>query len=282
MNEDKMSEALLRQFLLGKVDDKERQRIESLFVTDALARERVLVAEEVFIEDYLEDCLSPSDRKSFLSRYGNTPQQQRKLRIARSIKEWSRLNAEADTELISTSFSLRSIWSCLHSPLRMQPVFVTPLATAMIAIVVVAVWLTGKMEQRNRHLAIEQELARLNTPSSLAEPSSQTFSLTPVSERSAAPQADLKLNSDIQQIELRFLWIRTERYPTYRAVLHRVRDGESFTINNLQAENAGRYAIRIKLPAHLLTRGLYRVEVSGIAEDGTVDFAEEAILSVKE
>lgn len=276
MNEDTLSAALLRQFLLGKVDDRERQRIESLFVTNAVARERVLTAEEDIIEDYLEDCLTPEDQESFLSRYSNTPQQRRKLRIAKSIKEWAMLNAEVNAELTTTSFSPRSIWNCLRTPLRMQPVFVTPLATAMIAIVVTAVWLSGKMEQRNRHLVIEQELARLNSPSNLNEPSSQTFSLTPVSERSVTPQVELKLSSDVQQIDLRFLWIRTERYPAYRAVLRRVRDGESFTINNLQAEDAGSYAIRIKLPTHILTRGLYRVEVSGIAADGTEDLAEEA------
>ena len=280
MNENTLSEVLLRQFLLGKVDDKQRQRIQSLFVTDALAREKVLAAEENFIEDYLEDCLTPADRESFLSRYGSTPQQQRKLRVAKSIKEWAMLNAEVNAEIAEPCFSLRSIWSRLRAPLQMQPVFVTPIATATIAIVFIAVWLTGQMEQRNRHSAIEQELARLNSPSNLRETFPQTFSLTPGLERSETSPAEVKLRSDIQHVELRFLWLREKRYAVYRAILRRVSDGELFTIDNLQAESAGGYAIRIKLPAHILERGLYRVEVSGIAVDGRVDLSEESTFFV--
>ena len=277
MNEYIVSGALLRQFLLGKVDDKERQRIESLFVTDARSRERILAAEEDFIEDYLEDCLKPVDRENFLSRYGDTLEKQRKLRIARSIKEWAiKEGAVVNTPVTAAPFSPLAIWNRLRAPLQMQPVFVTPIATAMIAIVVICVWLSGKMEQRNRHLAIEQELARLNSPSNLRETVPHTLLLTPVSVRSAAGQAELKLRSDMQQIELRFLWIRKERYPVYRALVRRESDGELFTLDNLQAENAGGYAIRIKLPVHILTRGFYRVEVSGVAADGTVDLSEES------
>ena len=44
MKEESVTDGLLRQFLLGRVDDEERQRIESLFITDPQSRERVLAA----------------------------------------------------------------------------------------------------------------------------------------------------------------------------------------------------------------------------------------------
>ena len=34
MKEELLTDALLREFLLGKVDEEERERIESLFLTD--------------------------------------------------------------------------------------------------------------------------------------------------------------------------------------------------------------------------------------------------------
>ena len=34
MKEELLTEALLREFLLGKVDEEERERIEDLFLTD--------------------------------------------------------------------------------------------------------------------------------------------------------------------------------------------------------------------------------------------------------
>src|SRR4029079_9023821 len=89
MSEEPVSDALLRQFLLGQVDDQERQRLESMFVTGALSRERVMAAEQHLLDDFLENSLTPEDRERFLSQYGETRDEQRKLRIAMSIQEWA-------------------------------------------------------------------------------------------------------------------------------------------------------------------------------------------------
>jgi len=72
VKEEILPDALLREFLLGKVGDEERVRIESLFLTDPEAREKILVIEQELTEDYLEDSLSAEDREKFLSRYGQT------------------------------------------------------------------------------------------------------------------------------------------------------------------------------------------------------------------
>ena len=64
MNEEILTDALLREFLLGKVDDEEVARIESLFLTDSEARERVLVIEQELIEDYLENSLTAKTESS--------------------------------------------------------------------------------------------------------------------------------------------------------------------------------------------------------------------------
>src|SRR5690348_17070311 len=89
MKEEAATDALLRQFLLGTVADEERQRIESVFLTDPRMRERVLAAEQQLIDDYLEESLSTADQERFLSQYGETVAQRRKLRIAQSIHEWA-------------------------------------------------------------------------------------------------------------------------------------------------------------------------------------------------
>jgi hypothetical protein len=86
-DETAITDALVRQYLLGYVDDEERQRIESLFLTDSKMRERLLVIEQDLVEDYLEDFLTPADKERFLLHYAQTPKQQRKLRITKSIKD---------------------------------------------------------------------------------------------------------------------------------------------------------------------------------------------------
>src|SRR6185503_8468225 len=89
VKDETVSDVLLREFLLGSVDEDERERIEDVFLTDSQARERMLVVEQELIEEYLEGALTTADREKFLSRYAQTAEQRRKLRITKSIKDWA-------------------------------------------------------------------------------------------------------------------------------------------------------------------------------------------------
>src|SRR2546421_5714239 len=89
MKEEFVTDAEIRQFLLGSVDDSERRRIEGVFMSDTEFNQRVLIAEEDLIEDYLEHSLAPVERDKFLAQYGHAPEQQRRLRIRRSIKDYA-------------------------------------------------------------------------------------------------------------------------------------------------------------------------------------------------
>jgi hypothetical protein len=161
--------------------------------------------------------------------------------------------------------------------LRLKPRFVVPIAiTIVIAIVLAIVWLNSREEQR-KHLAIEQELAQLNSPASMREvpPQITPFDLRPVSVRSGQPEAELKIPVEIRFIELRLPWIQTERYSLYQAEVRRVGDREAFTISNPQAESNGRYTIRLRLPAQMLTRGDYQIKLTGVSTDGSAKSSEE-------
>ncbi len=260
---------------MGNVDDEERQRIESLFLTDPLSRDKVLAAEQDLIEDYLDDCLTTADKERFLLHYADTPTQRRKLRIGKTIQDWANMEAT----ITPTAPGAISIWSRLRAGMRLKPVFVIPIAvTAVIAIVVAAVWVNRKTEPPGT----DQELARLNAPSSLREvpPQMSPLELAPVSVRSVESHNELITRSDVRVVELRLLWIQKERYPTYQAVVRRFDDDKSFNLRNLQPENNGGHKIRIRLPAQILTRGLYQILLSGVAADGTVSASEEYTLTV--
>jgi len=273
MKEDSVTDALLREFLLGKLADADRERMEGLFLTDSATRERVLVLEQDLIDDYLEDSLSQEDKERFLSRYAQTDEQRRKLRITGAIKDWAVREARAPHPAAPTL----SVWSRIWTWLRLKPRFVVPIAiTIVIAIILAIVWLNSREEQR-KHLAIEQELAQLNSPASLREvpPQITPFDLRPVSVRSGQPQAELKIPVEIRFIELRLPWIQTEHYPMYQAEVRRLRDRKSFKISNLQAQSNGRYTIRLRLPAQLLTSGNYQINLTGVTANGTLSFSEE-------
>lgn len=276
MKEEPITDALLRQFLLGKVNDDERQQIESLFITDSSMRERVLAVEQDLAEDYLEDSLTPEDKEIFLARYASTPEQQRKLRITKSIKDWAVTNAAAGMRTPGAT----SGWSRLLDRLRLKPIFLVPIAvTLLIAVVISVVWLNSRRELRNRHLALEQELASLNSPASLREtlPQMTALELAPVSLRSGASQS-LNRAASVQTMDLHLVWIQKEQYPTYKAVIGRVGDErETLTVSGLQAENK---RIHLRLPMTYLTPGTYRIDLTGIAADGTSNLTEEYTFTV--
>src|SRR5215212_186703 len=278
MKEESVTDALLREFLLGKLADQDRERIEGLFLTDSPTRERVLALEQDLIDDYLEDSLSQGDKERFLSRYAQTDEQRRKLRITGAIKDWAVREARAPHPAAPTV----SVWSRFWTWLQLKPRFVVPIAVILvIAVVLAIVGLNSRKEQR-KHLATEHELAQLNSPTSLREapPEMTSFDLRPVSVRGVEPQAELNIPAGIRFIELQLPWIQNERYSMYQAEIRRVGDSESFTISNLQAESNGRYTIRLRLPAQMLTRGHYQINLTGIAADGSANSSEEYSFAV--
>jgi hypothetical protein len=278
MKQDILTEALLRQFLLGKVDDQERERIESLFLTDSQARERVLAAEQDLVEDYLEDSLTAADKELFLECFGQTFAQRRQLQIKKSIKVWA-VRESASTQVVPEKISG---WAHLQQRLRLKPALVIPIVvTAMVVIVVVASWLSSRREQQ----AIEQELAHLNTPASLREvlPNMSPVDFSPVAVRSDAKETELKKTTAVQTFELRLPWTSENRYSSYRAEILRVDNAERFTIPPLlQAETDRASTIRLRLPARLLHRGHYKLRLSGINPDGSVGSTQEYVFAVSE
>ena len=268
MNDETVTDALLREFLLGKVNEEERQQIESLFLTDPQLKERVLGVEQDLIEDYLEGALSADDADRFVSRYAQTPEQRRKLRITKSIKDWA-MAAAAQPQPATVTY-----WHRLRQRFRSKPAFVIPLVvTALVVIVVAAIWLSRRAE----HSAIEQELAQLNAPSNVQE-LPVSLELSPVTPRGIESQS-LNLRAQRGVVVLRLVWIQTEKYPSYQASIRRVGDNKFDTVGNLQPENDGR-AIRIKLPAHLLSRGTYQITLTGLAPDGSTSPTAEYTFNV--
>lgn len=270
MKEEFMTEASLREYLLGKMDDAERERIENLFLTDSQAKERLLAAEQDLIEDYLEDSLSSEDKKRFLSIFAQTDEQRRKLRITKSIKDWALTEASVPQPVPAKESSLSRFFAML----RLQPAFAVSVVLVMALGVVLFFFWSDSRSERQRRVAIEQELTAYNSPERLREvpPNLSTLDLRPGTLRSVERERELRLVEN-QVVELHLPWIQKERYATYQAELRRSGDDESFTIRNVRADDSG--AIRLRIPPQFLRRGQYQINLSGITPDGSPGLAEQ-------
>ncbi len=278
MTKEPVTDALARRFLLGEVADEERRQIETLFLSDQETRNRILVAEEDLIEEFLEQSLTVSDLEKFLTQYGQTPQQKRKLRIARSIREYAAADAALVRRAPATS-RWRTVLSAL-GPGNLK-VFIPVAATLAIAVVIAGfclLQLNNRTQETKRRIAIEKELAELNAPATSSANPAQVSAivLSPLQVRSAQPQSEVTPRADLQVIELQLLWIQKEQYESYRAVVKRVGSSEEFTISNLHIEKKnGGSMVRVRLLRQILMRGSYQVNLSGIAANGTPEPAEE-------
>ena len=277
MKEVSRTDALIRQFLLGQLDGEDLERFENLFLTDSSTRERALASEQELIDDYLDDNLSQDEKERFLSRFAQTDEQRLQLRINGAIKDWAvKEVAVSEAEVKPPVFSRAQSW--FHfSPRVVVPITVT----IVIAVVLGTVWLSRRTEQR-KLLAVEQELASLNSAASLREtPSEMTsYELKPVSVRGVESQAGLIVPAGMGIVELNLPWIQNERYSAYQAEIRRVGDSESYTIPNLEAENNGGYTIRLRVPAQMLSKGQYKIDLTGVAANGLTSFSEEYLFAV--
>jgi hypothetical protein len=281
MKAETVTDALLREFLLGKVNEEERERIECLFLTDSQARERILAVEQDLIDDYLEQNLTSEDRERFVSRYEETAKQRLKLRIARSINDWAQRESPSTRPLPTSSSGGKSF----RTRLRLEPKLIIPIAAiVIIAIFVAALLLTRLTDQRKRErLAIEQELAQLNAPASLAETPSQMVSvdLLPVTTRSGQQQQEVKTGSQIRIVQFQLGLGQQQRYFTYQLEVRRLEAAESFVIPNLHDQKEGTY-VRLRLPTSILKRGQYEIELTGVSAGGSLNRLQDYTFTVVE
>lgn len=276
MTEELLTDALLREFLLGNLADEEHEQIESLFLTDPQVKERVLLAEQDLIENYLENSLNRAELERFLALYAQTEEQRQKLRITKSIKDW----AMTERQLPKAPPAPVSLWSRL-TRLHLKPVFLVPIAVmVVIGIVLAVVWLNSRRQESK---SIQLELAQLNAATSLRETPAQMQSveLRPVAVRTAEPRTELDLRSDTRIFEFRLPWIQKERFPTYQAKVRHLTADESFIVNNLPPDSALDYIVRLRFPSHLLQRGNYVIELSGLNAEGKPSLTEEYAFSVE-
>ena len=273
MKEEIPTDALLREFLLGMVDEDDRARIENLFLTDPEMRERVLATEQDLIEDYLEHNLSEDDEEKFLLLYAQTEEQRRKIQITASIKNWAAREARSPR----TPAAKVSVWDQLWTRLGLKPRFAVPIAvTCVIVIVLAIVWLHSR-KARQEHLAVEQQLAQLNSPENLRVvlPGTTLLDLRPGAFRGLESQTEVRIPAESPYIELHLYGTRPEQYSAYNAEVRRLRDGAIFKIPGLQPLVNGAYVIRLRLLPGVLTPGQYQVSLSGIAADGSESPSEE-------
>ncbi|HEX9959501.1 MAG TPA: tetratricopeptide repeat protein, partial [Pyrinomonadaceae bacterium] len=95
MNESPKERETLRKYLLGDLTDKEEMlRIEKKSLLDDDFDERLSIAEDELVDEYLDGSLPEPERRRFLKFFLISPERKEKLRLIRNLRKYAGKSAD--------------------------------------------------------------------------------------------------------------------------------------------------------------------------------------------
>jgi hypothetical protein len=271
MKETDEEEKVLRQYLLGELDEADQERVEELFLSDPSFQERLLITEDELVEDYLADELSQAEKVLFTNHFLATPEQRRKLGIADSLQRYIAAlpvpPAPASGDEVLQPGARKS--RIKNQPFWRNPLVFAPVSFALLLLMaLVAVWQVGIQQQRNRFAEIRRQFEQVNNqPVDATAPS---ILLTPLKVRGGGvPSTSLNADNADRQLWLQLI---TEEYQNYQVVLQKDGDTEQLPLSDRRAVVTPHgKAIPLRIPSRVLTPGVYIVKLNGIAGGGRIE-----------
>ena len=263
-----------RRFLLGFLDESERQIVAERLTTDADYLELVLQAESELMEDYLGDQLSEEERTRFDKYVLTNPQQVDQLNLTKGLRASATVRAASNSPPLAATIEPAST----RSPRGLNPLWASisdaklSITAILLVVVVVAgtiiVWRSHTSEINSAQLS--EELIKLNAQQSLtANAIYNGFIIGPLKGGLIRDEQDVKaftIPKTEELVQLR-LQIGTGAYQSFQAVLLTAENRELFTLPNLKATNiGGEKVVVIYLPAKILTPGDYQLRLSGLPQ----------------
>ena len=86
INQQNGDDRLLQRYLLGDLSEQEQDGIEELYFTDDDYLDKLLVAENELIDDYLRGKLSAAERRKFERNYLTTPEKRQRVQLDQRLR----------------------------------------------------------------------------------------------------------------------------------------------------------------------------------------------------
>lgn len=278
MEETKLRNTI-RKYLLGDLPEDERKILEERYLSDPDYQESVLIAEDELIDDYLDGLLDESEEQKFNTYFLATPQQRKKLRIARSIKRYAGTNKWVippdpnDAPIHDLPRPLKPrLWFEIRRPATLVPLLIAVFVVIIGSVVGVNQWRRARehREEQARHAQIEQQLVQANQSST--QPALSVL-LPPVTTRTAGDSNKFAAPQDDGMVELQMIVVG-EKYPNYQVSLQLPGVSQPVIIKQLNPPGPTGH-VTLRIPGHLLNRSSYQVQLFGVRADGSTEFAGE-------
>lgn len=130
----------IRRYLLGELSEDEREQFERRLMSEDDLYQQLLINEDDLIDEYVSGTLPEHDRGKFSRQFLQVPELRQDIRFAVALRNRAQKAAPQSTAEGSSKTSRRSLFDWLGT-FFMQPALGVALATALLAVVLFAVWL---------------------------------------------------------------------------------------------------------------------------------------------
>lgn len=261
---------MIRDYLLGTLDEKQQESIESRLLDDADFAEEVRRVRAELFDEYVTDGLPEESRQLFERRHLIADEGRQKLLFTKDLHAYA-------SRRRGGRLSVSWFWEFV----RFRKLYLAmPVAALLLFALSFTFWQVigpggSTREVSARRSALERELARLNSEEQAATVTNAppgavvSATLAPHVVRGGGEAQKVSLASGVKIVELR-LPLEMSRYQFYRAILLTSEDTEIASVGGLRAEeNGGTRFLSMRLPAENLPDGDYQLKVEGIETGGT-------------
>jgi hypothetical protein len=282
----------MRQYLLGQLDEATRLRMEERLVKDASVADVLTLVEQDLCEDYLDELLSPIERRGFESTVLATPAGRQRLGAINAIRQAARIAVHRPAPAAPTLRDRIAAFFQLPAPLAVALATVAVIASiASVTLLMDRQRLRDEAADAHRRL-LAAEHAQVAAPAApevvtaLEPPPAPPLAVAPVTARAATPLVALSLRAGALRGEgpgfrrvalppdALVLRLTLEMADTTAREYHADvtdADGERvIAIAGLPAHQRGAVgAVIVDIPASVVPPGDYQVQLSDAAGTGS-------------
>jgi hypothetical protein len=228
-------ERLLRRYLLGTISDQSREDLEArLLSDDQIFWERVTIAEDELVSDYVQGALSADERLQFENAFLCTDERRAKVEFMKALRTFATTPQPVHKPRLATSW-----WQ--------RPLLSPGWALAAAALLILLIQVPRMMF--NRALPADTGIVAVTLPAGLTRAVGGELPRVRVTRGTRLVRLQLDPGST--------------PYSAYRASVHNVDGGNVLAEVELRSSAADQ-PLTLTLPAESLTEGDYYVRLHGV------------------
>jgi hypothetical protein len=280
MSRQSNEEVLMRNYLLGVIDEAQQEQVEERLLSDDGFAERLSTAQDNLIDDYVFGALSESERESFDQNFILTDERRKKMLLAQTIEIYVDEHQGLQAPQLNESHLPSPWW---RNPVQLLQSYRTWLALSAIGLLLV--FLTPKIVRwfkppdqaalvREQRAKIERQVAALNRGPADQQPqgpATYELALQPTLLREDGGIKRVTLTGDIKLLTLKLV-LPQSQHEKYNALMLTGEGEELFAIEGLTPQaDAGGAVVLLKIPSEFLARDDYQIQLRGAGGDSPPD-----------